>query len=226
VKAATPRSALLVVTAVHLLAVGFDWGLISAVTKPLLMPLLALYAWLAARPARPRLLVAAVLCGWAGDVFLQFDAEAAFLAGMGAFAAGHVCYQVLFVRGWRTRRARIAAIPYALVWLGVLALLWPGIGDLRVPVAFYSLLLAATAVAAVGINARAAVGGALFLISDTLIATGIADLPRPPGVHVWIMATYVAAQYLLVTGVLTSHTQPHMNDHPAELNRPQGTSPV
>lgn len=225
-KASTPRAALFVVTAVHLLAVGLDWALVSAVTKPLLMPLLALYAWLAARPARPRLLVAAVLCGWAGDVFLQFDAEPAFLAGMGAFAAGHVCYQVLFARGWRTRRVKIAAIPYALVWLGVLALLWPGIGDLRIPVAFYSLLLAATAVVAVGINARAAVGGALFLISDTLIATGIADLPRPPGVHVWIMATYVAAQYLLVTGALNSHTKAHTDGHSTKINRPQGTLPV
>ncbi|GIG66168.1 lysoplasmalogenase [Phytomonospora endophytica] len=220
-KAATPRTALFVVTAVHLAALALDWNLVATVTKPLLMPLLAVYAWLAARPARPGLLLAAVLCGWAGDVFLQFDAEAAFLAGMGAFAAGHVCYQVLFARGWRTRRVAIAAVPYALVWAGVLAALWPGIGELRIPVAFYSLLLAATAVVAVGINRRAAIGGALFLISDTLIATGIADLPRPPGVDVWIMATYVAAQYLLVTGALQAREQAATlgGGAPAELSR-------
>ncbi|MEV0648593.1 lysoplasmalogenase [Phytomonospora sp. NPDC050363] len=199
-KASIPRAALFAVTAVHLLALAVDWDLAATITKPLLMPLLAAYAWLAARPDRPRLLVAAVLCGWAGDVLLQFDVETAFLAGMGAFAAGHVCYQVLFAKGWRTRRAKIALIPYGIVWAAILAVLWPGLGDLRVPVAFYSLLLAATAVVAVGISTRAAVGGALFLVSDTLIAFGIADLPRPPAVDVLIMATYVAGQYLLVTG--------------------------
>ncbi|HEY1180373.1 MAG TPA: lysoplasmalogenase [Phytomonospora sp.] len=211
-RASTPRAALFVVTATHLAALALDWDLAAVVTKPLLMPLLAVYAWLAARPARPRLLVAAILCGWAGDVFLQFDAEAAFLAGMGAFAAGHVCYQVLFVQGWRTRRVWFATIPYTIVWAGVLAVLWPGIGELRIPVAFYSLLLAATAVVAVGINRLAAIGGALFLISDTLIATGIADLPRPPGVDVWIMATYVAAQYLLTSGTLAARARPQLDD--------------
>lgn len=198
-------AALVTVTLVHLLALGFDWSLAATVTKPLLMPILAGYAVLAARPRRPALLVAAVLCGWAGDVFLMIDAPTAFLAGMGGFAAGHLCYQVIFVRrgSWRTRRTAVAAAVYTVVWGIVLVALWPGLPpELRVPVAVYSLLLAATAVLAVGVNARAAVGGALFLISDTLIATGIADLPRPPGVDVWIMSTYVLGQYLIVTGAL------------------------
>ena len=36
------------------------------------------------------------LFGWGGDTLLLFDADPAFLAGMGCFAAGHVCYLVLF----------------------------------------------------------------------------------------------------------------------------------
>lgn len=47
---------------------------------------------------------------------------------------------------------------------------------------------------------RAGVGGALFLLSDTLIATGVADWPQLPRPDFWIMATYAAAQYLLATG--------------------------
>jgi hypothetical protein len=42
----------------------------------------------------------------------------------------------------------------------------------------------------------------LFLLSDGLIAAGLADWPRPPVPQFWIMATYVAAQYLLTTGLL------------------------
>lgn len=46
----------------------------------------------------------------------------------------------------------------------------------------------------------AGVGGALFLLSDTLIATGVADWPQPPRPDLWIMLTYIAAQLLLVLG--------------------------
>jgi YhhN-like protein len=48
----------------------------------------------------------------------------------------------------------------------------------------------------------AAAGGALFLLSDSLIAAGLADWPRPPGHEVWIMLTHAAAQALLAAGVL------------------------
>ncbi|WP_436800416.1 lysoplasmalogenase family protein, partial [Streptomyces cinereoruber] len=65
------------------------------IAKPLLMPLLAAYA---ATRGAPKLLVAALLFGWGGDVFLLSDADWAFLVGMGSFAAGHVCYLVLFGR--------------------------------------------------------------------------------------------------------------------------------
>jgi uncharacterized membrane protein YhhN len=48
------------------------------------MPVLAAYA---AVRGDPRLLTAALLLGWAGDVLLLSDAQPAFLAGMGCFAA-------------------------------------------------------------------------------------------------------------------------------------------
>lgn len=88
------------------LAAGFDPG--HAVAKPLLMPLLA--AWAALRGA-PRLLVAALLCGWGGDTLLLFDADAAFLAGMASFAAGHLCYLVLFLRIGRSRAGACSSLP-------------------------------------------------------------------------------------------------------------------
>lgn len=51
-------------------------------------------------------------------------------------------------------------------------------------------------------------GGALFLLSDTLIATGVADWPQPPVPDLWIMLTYAAAQFLLVHGTLGPVRQP------------------
>ncbi|MEV6953572.1 lysoplasmalogenase [Streptomyces sp. NPDC051183] len=173
------------------------WHLGHVLAKPLLMPLLV--AYVITRGA-PRLLVAALLFGWGGDLALLFDADAAFLVGMGSFAAGHVCYLVLFGRG-RTSPALGGA--YAVALVGTVALLWGDLpADLRVPVAGYSLLLTAMAYRSSALGRAAGLGGALFLISDTLIATGVAEWPQLPRPDFWIMATYLAAQYLLASGAL------------------------
>jgi uncharacterized membrane protein YhhN len=195
------------------LAAGFGAG--HTLAKPLLMPLLAAYA---ATRGAPRLLVAALLCGWGGDLLLLSDAEPAFLAGMASFAAGHVCYLALFRAhgaasaagdarrtAARARGTHLTPV-YAMVLLGTVALLWPDLpAGLRVPVAGYSLLLTAMAyAAATRAGLVAGIGGTLFLLSDTLIATGVADWPQPPRPDFWVMITYIAAQFLLVRGTLAA----------------------
>ncbi|MFJ4876062.1 lysoplasmalogenase [Streptomyces sp. NPDC088745] len=190
--------------AAFLLAAAVDLGgllagawPVHAVAKPLLMPLLAGHVVVR---GGPRLLVAALLFGWGGDVALLFDADPAFLLGMGSFALGHVCYLLLF-RGAPTRRP-LGAL-YALALAGTVALLWADLpAELRVPVAGYSLLLTVTAFRASGLGRCAGLGGALFLLSDTLIATGVAQWPQLPAPDFWVMATYAAAQCLLALGVL------------------------
>ncbi|WP_455355800.1 lysoplasmalogenase [Streptomyces sp. SYSU K217416] len=175
------------------------WHTGHLLAKPLLMPLLAGYVY--ARRG-PRLLVVALLFGWGGDVALLFDAEPAFLVGMGSFAAGHVCYLVLFRRG---STSWLLGAGYAVVLTGTVALLWTDLpAELRIPVAGYSLLLTAMAFRASGLGRYAGAGGALFLLSDTLIATGVAEWPQLPVPDFWIMLTYLAAQALLTAGVLAA----------------------
>lgn len=191
-----------VVAAVHLAAQLAGSVTAGHLTKPVLVPLLAVCA---ALRGGPRLLVAALLCGWAGDVLLQLDGDTSFLAGMGAFAAGHVCYLTLFAaRGAFSdrRRAAATAAGYTVVWVAALVVVWPGLpSGLRIPVAAYSLLLTAMAAGAAALGPRTtAVGGALFLVSDTLLATRLADLPQLPAADFWIMLTYLGAQSLLATG--------------------------
>ncbi|MFF3256553.1 lysoplasmalogenase family protein [Actinacidiphila glaucinigra] len=195
-------AAFAVVAAAHLAAQLAGSATAGHLTKPVLVPLLA---------ASPRCCAAAPGCWWprccaAGrGTLLQLDGDTSFLLGMGAFAAGHVCYLTLFTAGGafadRRRAARTAA-GYAVVWLAALVVVWPGLpSGLRVPVAAYSLLLTAMAAGAAALGPRAtAVGGALFLLSDTLLATRLADLPQLPAADFWIMLGYLAAQFLLSTG--------------------------
>ncbi|MFJ9794184.1 lysoplasmalogenase [Streptomyces sp. NPDC101145] len=205
------RAAFAAALAADLVALLAGSGTGHLLAKPLLMPLLAAYA--AVRGA-PRSLLAALAFGWGGDVFLLVDAEWAFLAGMGSFAAGHVCYLLLF---GRARTSLPLGACYAAALVTAVALLWGDLpADLRIPVAGYALLLTATAWRASSLGPVAGAGGALFLLSDTLIATGVAAWPQLPVPDFWIMLTYGAAQYLLTTGALT----------PSSAGRPLPTGPV
>ncbi|MGW2395176.1 lysoplasmalogenase [Kitasatospora sp. NPDC001664] len=194
----------------HLGAIAAGASVLQNATKPALVPLLAGYV--AARAERaPKLLLPALAFSTGGDVLLQFDQQAAFLAGMGSFAAAHVCYVTMFVKMGALedrRRTVVLALAYAAAWAVMISQLWPGLGDLKIPVAVYSLLLASTAVTSAGLGWRAGLGGGLFLLSDTLIATELADWKALPGHGVWIMATYVLAQFLLADGTLRATTAP------------------
>ena len=165
-------------------------------TKPLLMPVLALDR---DRPTRRALALGAV-----GDVALLAPGHAAFSAGLGAFLLGHGAWvAALRARpgGGLVRRRPVLALPYALVLAGFNAYLWRRTGADRVPVLVYSGALTATALTALDTgDARAAAGGALFLASDGLLALerfAHVHLPAHEGL---VMASYTAAQALLAAG--------------------------
>ncbi|WP_344096503.1 lysoplasmalogenase, partial [Streptomyces stramineus] len=205
-RAATALLALFAAVAVVHLASLLADPPVAPEPKPALMPLLA--AYVLARGG-PRLLAVALLFGCGGDTLLLLGGDGRgtlFLLGMGSFAAGHVCYLTLCARhgtGGASRAAYGLAGAYGAAWLAAVALLWPGLEPgLRVPVALYSLLLTAMALGATRARLRAGAGGALFLVSDTLIASGIADWPQAPAPQFWIMLTYLAAQLLLADGLL------------------------
>jgi uncharacterized membrane protein YhhN len=173
-------------------------------TKPLLMPALAAFALAAAgdRKEDMRLPAAGMALSGLGDTAL-LGSESWFVPGMGAFAAAHACYITALAKDGAARRVRPrVAAGYAALWAVLIAVLWRGLGPLRVPVAAYSLLLVSMAVLASGRNREAAAGGALFVVSDALIACGLAGIDAVPRQESAVMPTYVVAQFLLAAGFL------------------------
>jgi uncharacterized membrane protein YhhN len=165
-------------------------------TKPLLMPLLAV--------GRDRPTTRALALSGLGDVALLGRSDAAFTAGLGSFLAA----QLAWVGALRGRpgggavaaRPRLA-LPYLAVWAALNAVLWPRAGADRLPVAVYSAVLTAMAVAARDTDdLRAAAGGGLFLASDALIALDRFGGVRLPAHEALVMATYTTAQALLAAG--------------------------
>lgn len=197
----------LIVAAAHLVLLYTGPGWAVTATKALLMPLLALAVVLVARSlsgATTRLLVVAIALSWAGDVALSFPGTLGFIVGLGCFLGAHVVYIAIFLRLPRSRRFPPAEALLYVLWYAVfLALLGPHAGALLAPVALYGLVLAAMAAAAAWHGRLIAVGGALFVVSDSVLGLGRFlpgyDFPLHDLV---VMTSYLAAQALIAAGVL------------------------
>lgn len=184
-------------------------------TKPLLMPLLL--AWLVTLAGRNwpvplRWLAAGIVFAWIGDLALMGEGDTAFHVGIAAFLVMQVCYLVAFLRvpgPGLVRAWKIALLPYVLIWIGINVVISAGVGDMRIPVLVYSAVALAMAVAALDLVLRlpqrlawrTAGGALLFVVSDALIAmTAFGPLTESAGWSAVVMATYIAAQGLIVTG--------------------------
>ena len=205
---------------------GFAFGTLNAegthrIPRPLRMAsslTLVVFAWvwvLFTEDAAQRLGVffaVGMTLGFIGDLFMArliIKSDAHVLGGMGAFGLGHVAYIIGLLNYGGAQWGAM------LVWWLIAAGIWYGIiwrtADERTPQHIaalpYALLLAATAGAATGIAlevggfAVIAVGAALFLGSDLLLALQLFS-----GWHfkyigdvVWL--TYGPGQMLIVAGV-------------------------
>ncbi|MHB8462058.1 MAG: lysoplasmalogenase [Vulcanimicrobiaceae bacterium] len=183
--------------------------------KPL--PALLFAAWaFTARSEAPKRLGFGLLFAAIGDVLLLFPGNKFFIAGMVCFAIMHVDYIAAFaVAGTKgnglIKRARWVSLPYIVAMLGFDITLWPYLGALRTPVIVYGFFLTAMAIAAVNLIGRiplrnailVASGAAIFMLSDTLLATSqFAPQIAPPIAAAFVLPTYYLAQTLIAFGIM------------------------
>jgi uncharacterized membrane protein YhhN len=216
-----------VVGAVHLAGVAAPGDVVANITKPLLMPALALYAVAAYRERGARIsrrLLLSLTLAWAGDVALQFDGTVALIVGMVLFAMAYGIYAVEFIRTGAFRRGRrwLYLAGYAAAVTGALVWLWPGLSEQGVawPMAGYGALMGLMAATATSWGWRVGVGGGLLLLSDTLIGVGLAETVDLPGRGVLVMATYLLGQALVVSGWAARTARPEPSrpaSRPADL---------
>ncbi|WP_022890944.1 lysoplasmalogenase [Agromyces italicus] len=202
----------LVVSAIHLVLqyVGPDWSVTA--TKSLLMPLLALAVVLLMRPARPErpaggmpmLLLGGIAFSWGGDVLLTFRGDGWFAAGLASFLLAHVVYIVLFLRLPRTRRRPPAWSYVYWAWVIVmLGLLLPHAGMLSAPIVAYAIAIGLMATSASMHGGWIALGGAFFVVSDSVLALGRFLPGYEFAAHDFVvMSSYLAAQGFIAWGVV------------------------
>ena len=204
---------------------ALDRTCMNFVFKPLTTLLIIAYAWPRGRrwPELRRGVLAGLMLSLCGDVALLWPQQG-FLPGLVSFLLAHLAYLWAFSRsGVRLAARWLPFLIYAALAAIILGLLWPGVpAALRLPVLAYVLCLAsmaaqAAAVAMVALQPPAqpgawragalAVGGALFLVSDALLATNRFAGPLPLA-GLWILATYSLAQVLIATWLEPPASQP------------------
>lgn len=151
-----------------------------------------------------------------GDVLLMLPADL-FVGGLAAFLLGHVAFIVGFLQppappgtppfAFSTTGlvvATLVAVAYGAVPATLIfrALARSGTNGLVAPVAVYLVTILTMLVLAVNVGiVAAAVGAALFVVSDTVLAIGRFVRPLPRG-DVAVHVTYHAAQVLLVVSLV------------------------
>ncbi|UXP32282.1 lysoplasmalogenase [Reichenbachiella agarivorans] len=202
----------------ELLSRAFEWEAIHHVTKPLLMPVLLVYF---RQGTTGRLTPSFLLAGlglilsFIGDSMLLFEGELYFVLGLAAFAIAHIFYIVAFSKAVLPKTKSpsalskmLYALPFLLLFGILMSALWPHVGELKIPVAVYAVIIIVMALSAVYRNGRAPqdsvnqviFGAVLFLLSDSLLALDRFYMPME-NAGVWIMSTYMLAQWNLINGL-------------------------
>ncbi|MBL7859313.1 MAG: lysoplasmalogenase [Cyclobacteriaceae bacterium] len=190
------------------------------ICKPLIMVTLAgWYLFSVAREYRSASLVFAMVFSFLGDSFLMYQDRNGmyFMLGLGAFLVSHIFY----IFAYRQHQSEATgdelqgiqkirlSFPIMLAGSGLVVILYPTLGDLKVPVMIYALVLVLMVMNALFRYGRTRsksfwmvfAGALLFMISDSLIAIHKFYAPvQHEGL--WIMGTYITAQFLIVSGLV------------------------
>jgi uncharacterized membrane protein YhhN len=180
---------------------------LNVIFKPVATLVVIAHAWPRGRdaPVVRRWVLAGLVFSLGGDVALLWPQQG-FLPGLVSFLLAHLAYLVAFTRVQRLAAWPMAFVAYALVAGFILWRLWPGVpAALQIPVVAYVLCLAAMAAQAAVLwrrgaerGALLALGGALFVASDALLATNKFAGPLALA-SLWILGTYWSAQWCIAS---------------------------
>lgn len=168
-------------------------------------------------------LVLALIFSCAGDTLLMFQGKDGnfFMFGLGAFLVAHIFYMLAYRQHQSSDRSNELqglqkiryAFPVVLSGTGLIVILYGRLDGMKIPVLIYAVVLTAMVLAALfrfgkttSSSFAMVFGGAiLFMISDSLIAIN-KFLESLSHAGLWIMITYIVAQYLIVTGLMKHKT--------------------
>ena len=178
------------------------------VSKPMIMAsLIGFYISSAKKQSNAFLL--AMIFALFGDIFLMFNGEEFFLIGLSCFLVMQLLYTITFLKDRVNDILLIIyrSLPILFISIAVIAYLWNGLGEMRIPVAIYTAAISMMVISALIRRSNVTwylpvvTGVLLFMVSDALIALSKFG-PTFTGIEYGVMATYMLAQYLIVRGMI------------------------
>lgn len=185
--------------------------------KPLLVPVLFFATKESDEFPTKKWLLSALLFSWIGDIILLFSdkGELYFIFGLVAFLTAHILYITLFVKQETSlihKEKNGYWFGYGLVLLylfGMLSVLIPKLGDLKIPVGIYAMTISLMLIETLkgyfnwknDSKKYILIGAIFFVISDSLLAFN-KFYEAINNATLLIMTTYIAAQYFIVKGIL------------------------
>jgi uncharacterized membrane protein YhhN len=194
--------------------------MVHLICKPLIMIMLGWY-YISSTDSESRNLsvLVAIFFSFLGDTLLMFvdRDELYFMLGLAAFLIAHLFYIFSYRQHKNAshpdelqgvQRIRLA-FPIILAGSGLVIVLYPQLGSLKIPVLLYALTIVIMVLNALFRYGRTQapsfwlvfLGAVLFMASDSLIAINKFVSPISSA-HLLIMSTYIGAQVLIVEGLL------------------------
>lgn len=205
-------------------AVADIYGIISAnetvktIAKPMLLTLLAVVYLVSVKKPIFWYVLGMFFC-FVGDVLLMFNGANFFMYGLSAFLLGHIVYIKItssFLPSDLTVKMISSAFPFVVFFTILMYLIYPNLGEMLIPVAFYGVTISTFGSVAL-LNYRSEkstenlwlfIGALLFILSDSLIALN--KFYEPNEIYgVSIMITYILAQFLICKAMIvkTNYTK-------------------
>ncbi|WP_394758762.1 lysoplasmalogenase [Flavobacterium sp.] len=206
----------LIASAFYLSLILFGQDAIAWYFKPILLPFLIFTTYKSEDFSTKKWLLMALLFSWIGDIILMFadKGELYFIFGLVSFLIAHILFIVLFIKQKTENKST-----NNLFWLGVvtvliylasmLSLLFPKLGELKIPVSIYALTISVMLVMSIKgyfswqkpNNTLILIGAIFFVTSDSFLAINKFYNPIPSSNFI-IMITYIVAQYYITSGIL------------------------
>ncbi|MEQ8424888.1 MAG: lysoplasmalogenase [Cyclobacteriaceae bacterium] len=218
--------AFFVVSMCELLAVILNLEVLQWAAKPLIMITLGSYFYFSIRrdemgSSKP--VLGAIVFSLGGDIALMFQqhGQTYFMLGLASFLVAHLLYILAYRHHKNESNGKELhgiqkfrfALPIVLTGTGLITILYSHLGDLRIPVVVYAIVLIVMVLQAMfrwGHTSAESfwlvlLGAILFMLSDSLIAIN-KFLHQIELASLLIMGTYILAQYLIITGLI-KHTK-------------------
>ena len=206
-----PLIAFVLFCLIDFIGIYLDKQMMINFAKPMLMITLFWYYYSNTKTMN-KFFVLGLFFSFLGDVLLLGTGETYFIFGLLFFLIAHVFYIIIALKILQKPKPKefvIAGIPFLLLFLVLINVLYAGLGSMKIPVIVYALTISFFGIVSLILYLQTktktslllVVGVLVFITSDTILALNL-FYEKQSLYPLLIMMTYVLAQYLICKFVL------------------------